>query len=119
MSKAGKLIHKIEIQKNLSTAVNDANEPINKWITIRKCWAGIEPVGSREFFSAVQLNFETTHDALIRDDTPCTDSRNSITQGCRVIWGDRVLSIEGVMRVADDSRYLRLSCTEDTRPAGA
>lgn len=49
---AGRLRHRISLQKQISTKDPDTGERVNTWLEIAKLWAAIEPLSAREFIAA-------------------------------------------------------------------
>lgn len=102
---AGFLRHSVTIQSR--TDVSDGRGgSAPTWGTHVAVWANVSPVSSGEAFSAGQLQGSITHRVTLR-------YQSGITTGMRVLWGSRVLLIEGVRNLDEERRVVVLDCREE------
>lgn len=85
MIKAGKLIHKVCIEKKIVSR-DTAGGEIVSWIPFTYQWASIEPLIGKEFFAAQQWQFTASHKITIW-------YRAGIDpKTMRITWGSRVFN---------------------------
>ena len=76
---------------------------IVRWNDMVTVWAAVDPISSREHFSAQQTKVDITHRVKIR-------SRSEIDEKMRAIWGDTILLIESII---DDGVWMEILCKEE------
>lgn len=103
--RAGPLRHRITIQKATETQ-NAYGEPVASWSEFVQASASVDPISSREYFSAQRENAEITHRIRMR-------YRPNITHKMRVKWGERVFDIRSIINANSRNRSLELLCVED------
>lgn len=103
--RSGPLRHRVAIEQ--ATETQDAyGEPDVTWSTFVETWASVDPITSREYFSAQRENAEITHRVRMR-------YRPNITHKMRVKWGARVFDIRSIINANSRNRSLELLCVED------
>lgn len=101
---AGKLRHRVEIQKKTEGAADALGAPTYTWPTVAKRWASIEAMDGTEFVDAEaekeesQARFKVTFRAL---------SGLNSTQ-YRIAFGSRIFELTSVMNV--DERGIEHRC---------
>jgi SPP1 family predicted phage head-tail adaptor len=105
---AGRLRHRITLQEERPTRDSYKAEVLG-WVDVATVWAAVEPLRGREYFSAQQVNSEVSHRVTIR-------YRSGVTSAMRVLFGSRVLQIDGVINVNEQNRELQLMCIEGVSP---
>lgn len=107
-TKAGKFRHRVALQ-SATTALNAAREVVATWGTYAMRWASLAPTGSGTEWTRGQLRVTTTYTVLLRYDAVTAD----VTTKHRLLYGDRVFSIVGVVNPGERDRLIELTCTED------
>ena len=103
--KAGKLRHKITVQKVTET-LSGFGEPVQTWATFKTLMASVETTGGREFEALAQTHGELSH--LIK-----TRYSSGITSKMRVIFKGRTLQIIAPpSNIGETSRTLKILCQE-------
>lgn len=95
--------HRVAIQAASET--NTAGEVAETWSTVHVAWAAIEAGAGREFFRAQQVNADLTH-LVTMYNYPGLTTRH------RLLWGSRVLHIDGITDPTGDATYARVQCRE-------
>jgi SPP1 family predicted phage head-tail adaptor len=103
---AGPLNQRVSIQSPTFTR-NAMGEPVPTWITLGHRWAAIEPASGARVTNGEQLQSETTHVVRLR-------YWSSITPRCRILFGSRVLEINGIVAPAERGDEMVLACAETT-----
>ncbi|KXU38748.1 head-tail adaptor protein, partial [Ventosimonas gracilis] len=75
---AGKLRHRVEIQRAINSQDAQSGANIEAWQTIARVWASLEPLSARDFIAAQAAQNQITARAVIR-------YRKQITAGMRLI----------------------------------
>ncbi len=104
--RAGQLRNYVTIQQPTASSPNEFGETTDTWTTYARVRAGIIPQNSREFVSAKQVRGEMTHLVEIR-------SLGGVTSQMRVLFGTRVLNIDGVIDADERNRQMFLACIEE------
>lgn len=103
-----KLRNLVTIQDRIEE--QDSDGAINiEWDDFAKVWASIEPLSARDFISAQSEQSKITAriTILFRDD---------IEANMRVIHGNKIYTIEGVLPDKESGReYITLPCSEGIR----
>ena len=107
MIEAGRLRHLVSIEKRTKVR-GPSGEVKDVWRQHCRCWAAIEPLSSRERFEGDQPKLSVTHRVIIRH-------RDGILGGMRVVSGNRVFDIEGVINRQERGFALELTCQEVVR----
>ena len=102
--RAGKLRHKLELQRN-SPSRNAVGEEVADWRTIEVFWGAIIPLSGRELLNAQQGAAEMSHRIERR-------YVSGITATDRVKFGSRTFDINAVINVDERDRELHLMCME-------
>jgi SPP1 family predicted phage head-tail adaptor len=103
---AGKLRHRITLQKPVKTQSPATGAVINTWADVATLWADVTDVSVREFVAAQAGQSEVTARITIR-------YRDDVTNKNRIVYRGRIYNIHGVL--ADDksgSEYLTLPCSQ-------
>lgn len=103
---AGKLRHRVSLQKPVKTQNPSTGAVVNSWEEIAKPWAEVAPLSAREFVAAQATQSEVTTRITIR-------FRSDVTSKHRIVYAGKIFNIEGVL--ADDKSgrdYLTLPCSE-------
>ena len=102
--RAGQLRHPIIIQEVVET--RDAVGGITKtWDTWHQVRATITPLSSGEQIRAAQFGGETTHTVRIR-------YIDGLDLQHRILFGDRIFEITGIINFEERNRELLVSCKE-------
>ena len=104
---AGTLRHRVTIQR-ATQSQNSTGEPIETWATYVTRYAAVLPLVGREYFTAQQLQAETTHKILLRGDSSTT----AITPKDQILFGTRILRIESVINKNENGAEITLMCKE-------
>jgi SPP1 family predicted phage head-tail adaptor len=75
------------------------------WSTDAEVWAYVRPLKGYERMQAMHLKSPTTHKVTIR-------YRDGVTAAQRLLYGSRVLHINGVVNPDEANRFLELLCVE-------
>jgi len=103
---AGKLRHRVSLQKPVKAQNPMTGATVNSWQEITKLWADVVPLSAREFIAAQATQAEVTTRVTIR-------FRSDITSKHRIVYGDKIFNIEGVLPDPESGRdYLTLPCSE-------
>lgn len=105
--KAGKLKHRITIQKKTSSKTSTGSIKI-KWEDVCKVWASFEPSSVKEFLASQSIKSEVIAKIIIR-----YNKNLSIDSTMRVLYRDKVYNIVGVLPDLNCGLdYLTLSVSE-------
>lgn len=102
--KIGDLRHRIDLQ-SYTDYIDIYGKPDRSWTTYATVWAQITPTSSSESINGLQLNASTTHAVLIR-------YREDVQANHRVLFGSRVLNIQGVRNLDETNIATGLTCQE-------
>lgn len=103
---AGKLRHRITLQKPVKTQSPTTGAVINSWAEVARLWADVVDLSARDFVAAQAGQSEVTSRITVR-------YRDDITDKYRILYRGRVYNIHGVL--ADDKsgfEYLTLPCSQ-------
>ena len=103
---AGKLRHRITLQKPVKTQSASTGAVINTWEDVAVLWADVVDLSAREFIAAQAAQSEITTRITVRH-------RDDVTSKHRILFGGRVYNIHGAL--ADDKsgrEYLTLPCSQ-------
>jgi SPP1 family predicted phage head-tail adaptor len=86
---AGKLRHKVTIQRKVEGQDSETGEPIPAvWAAFTNAWASVEPLSARDLISAKAAQSEAKKRIVIR-------YRPGILPTMRILHGDRIYDIVG------------------------
>lgn len=103
---AGKLRHRVTIQKPGRTQDPVTGEIKNGWTDVATVWASVEPLSVKEFIAAESGQSEVTTRITIR-------YRQGITAKMRAVYRGANYNIKGVLADPKSGReYLTLPCSE-------
>ncbi|WP_084999597.1 phage head closure protein [Cronobacter sakazakii] len=103
---AGKLRHRITLQKPVKKQSPTTGAIINTWEDVATLWADVVDLSVREFVAAQAGQNEVTSRITIR-------YRQDVTNKHRILYRGRIYNIHGVL--ADDKsglEYLTLPCSQ-------
>lgn len=103
---AGKLRHRVTLQKPVKTQSPSTGAVINTWEDVAVLWADVVDLSAREFIAAQAAQSEITTRITVRH-------RNDVTSKHRILFRGRVYNIHGAL--ADDKsglEYLTLPCSQ-------
>lgn len=102
---AGHLRHRITIQsETLSSDGRGGYTGVQG--TSFTAWARVSPVSAREAFAHGMVQGSITHRVTLR-------YQSGIRPKMRVLWGTRVLLIQGVRTIDEERRVVELDCVEE------
>jgi len=101
---AGRLRHKVTIQRKVSTK-NEWNEPVVEWKDVTTVWASVEPIRGREFWASRQVQSEVTHRVRIR----CLPG---LDPTMRIVFKDREFNIEAIRNIEERNAEMEILVTE-------
>lgn len=102
--KAGKLRHRIIIEKNYGENQDAQGHVTDDWQPYLRRWASVEPIGGRELWNARQLQPDITHRVRIRWDAVA----DTITAAMRINHRGRYLHLLEPPRKAQEERDIEL-----------
>ncbi|WP_110685079.1 phage head closure protein [Salinicola aestuarinus] len=103
---AGKLRHRVQLQKKDQRQDPYSGEMLDDWQTTATVWASVEPLSVREFIAAGAERAAVTTRIVIR-------YRAGVTAQMRIVHRDRIYNIQGVQPDPRSGReYLTLPCVE-------
>ena len=102
--------HKITIQSPAGSS-DALGERTTVWSDMAKVFASVEPLRSTEIIAASQSQMEVTHRVILRYDSALA----SMTHGWRLLFGERVFVINGIINRDERDRQLELLCIEGLR----
>jgi len=108
--RGGRLRFSVIIQSPAG-ARDAVGERSTTWSNIATVFATIEPLKADEVIAASQAQMQITHRVIIRYDSAIS----AITNGWRVLFGTRVLVIDGILNRDEKDRQLELLCFEGLR----
>lgn len=107
MIKAGRLRHRIILQKKQTTQDQVSGAEIVDWIDVAKLWAAIEPLSAREFIAAQSIQSKISTRIIIR-------RRKDIDAAMRIFHesSGQVYDIHGELQDKDSGlEYMTLPCS--------
>lgn len=111
MLKAGKLRHRVVIQRPVETQNSTTGATTVTWQDVATVWAAIEPLSAREFIAAQAENSKVSTRITVR-------YRADLTHEMRLYHAakDKIYNIEGVLSDKESGlEYLTLPCSEGVR----
>lgn len=110
---SGKLNERILIQKYTATQ-NEFGEQVKTWATVHSCWASVNPIQGREWFTARQSLSNVDYRFRVRYIDTSTDIPDGITPKMRVVYNDMNYDIDSVINVGERDREIEIMCTKVT-----
>ncbi|MBI6132322.1 phage head closure protein [Serratia marcescens] len=105
---AGKLRHRITLQKPEKVQNPDNGEMEDAWLDLTTIWAEVVPLSSREFVAAQAMQNAVTTRITIR-------YRQDIQPKYRILFRGKIFNIEGILSDPKSGlEYLTLPCSEGT-----
>lgn len=105
MVEAGKLRHKIDIQK-FTTTKDSYGEDIKTWASYHKCYASVNPLRGKEYFDTQQIVPEVDNKITIR-------YKSGIAPTMRIVWGTRTYEIRSVTNPDERNIMLEFLAVEN------
>jgi len=105
----GRYRHRITIERQQTVLDPDTNEPTKTWVPFAKRWATIQPLRSREYWAAAQVQSEATHTIRMRY-TP------GIRSDMRIVFKDRIFDIVGPPRNLDEENRITELLVKEVEP---
>jgi SPP1 family predicted phage head-tail adaptor len=103
--RAGKLRHRVELQKPTESTLGSDGLPVVTWSTQERRWAEIRPLSARELFAAQQVQAQVTHAVKLRWTNP-------LNAKYRIKWNTRYFGIESVIDPDERNVEHTLLCRE-------
>lgn len=91
---AGKLRHRVSLQRNEPTQNQSTGEILDKWVEYAKVWAAVEPLSARDFIAAQAVQSKVAARIVMR-------YRSDILPTHRIVHRGTVYTIAGVLPDAD------------------
>ncbi|BEN55254.1 phage head closure protein [Serratia marcescens] len=105
---AGKLRHRITLQKPVKVQDTTSGEMIDTWQDVSNLWAEVSPLSAREFVAAQAMQNAVTTRIKIR-------YRQDIEPKYRILFLGKIFNIEGILSDPKSGlEYLTLPCSEGT-----
>jgi len=103
---AGKLRHRITIQKPVSSQDPTSGDAKVNWTNHAEVWAAVEPLSVREFISAQSMQSQVVARITVR-------YRDDLTAKMRILYRDRIYNPQGWLPDPDSGlEYLTAPVTE-------
>lgn len=103
--RAGKLRHRISIERAIETQDSSYNEAVLQWVLFAEVSANIIPLSGRELIRAKQVELETDTEITIR-------YMDGLSPKMRIVYRDRVFEILNIINTEERNREIRLLCSE-------
>lgn len=101
---AGQLCHLVTLYRPVPS-VNEAGETTVSWEPVRQTWMGIRPLRAFEVERAREVHTDRTHTATAR-------YAADIANDWRIVHGDTVLQIIGIVDVGNRNVEFEIACRE-------
>jgi len=108
--RAGKLNKLLQIEYPGGTT-DSVGQRTTTWTLAAVVWGSIIPVKAETRLLAAQGHASTTHRIRVR----ASNQLHGIDGSCRVVYGCRVFTIDGIINVDERNREYELLCTEGLR----
>ncbi|MBN5310471.1 phage head closure protein [Serratia marcescens] len=103
---AGKLHHRITLQKPVKVQNPETGSVENIWQNLAQLWAEVSPLSAREFVAAQAMQNSVTTRITIR-------YRQDIEPKYRILFRGKIFNIEGILSDPESGlEYLTLPCSE-------
>lgn len=99
------LKHQVQLQSRNATGSAQEASVANDWQTIATCYAEVRPRDAKELTGSQSIWPQATEVVTIR-------YRSGVNASQRFLFKGRELEINGVLNVAEESRYLECYCSE-------
>lgn len=103
--RAGKLRHRISIERAIETQDSSYNEAVIQWVLFAEVSASIIPLSGRELIRAKQVELETDTEITIR-------YLDGLSPKMRIMYRDRVFEILNIINTEERNREIHLLCSE-------
>lgn len=103
--KIGQLRHKVQIQTPKETQDN-LGGTVTIWESFSDAFAEIKPISGKEYMAQSGLNSEISHQITMR-------FIPGMTSTMRIIFGERIFTIESVINLYETNRVLQLMVKEN------
>ena len=108
--RSGSLRHRIILQS--PTGSRDAvGERTTTWTDVATVFASVNPLSVRELLAAGQTQSEVSHRVRLR----YSSALAALDASWRILFGSRVLVIQGVRNIDEQKREFELMCSEGLR----
>lgn len=113
MIAAGKLRHRVTLQRNTIAQDPTTGEMVSGWADLATVWASVQPLSTRDVLAAAASNSETRGRMVIRWRDDLSDATK-----LRVLYRGRVHYVIGYREDTDSGReYLTLDVSEGVKDA--
>lgn len=107
MTTAADLQDRIVLQRPFVT-LNGLGEEVTTWAVAATAWAQVRALTTRQWFAALQVQTEITHQVLIR-------WRPGVQPGWRIVWRGLLLDIVGEPIPVGAREWLRITAASRAR----
>ena len=108
--RSGSLRHRVTLQSPAGSR-DAVGERTTTWTNMATVWASVNPLSVRELLAAGQIQSEVSHRVRLR----YADALAALDASWRVLFGSRVLVIQGVRNIDERQREFELMCSEGIR----
>lgn len=108
--RAGTLRHRVILQSPAGSR-DAVGERTTTWTNVATVWASVGPLTARELIAAGQPMSEVSHRVRVRHSATIA----ALDGSWRVLFGSRVLVIQGVRNIDERDREYELLCSEGVR----
>lgn len=81
---------------------------VESWATSHTLWAKVKPLSSRERLYSQQIQYQRSHEIIIRYQSSLTLDNSS-----RIIYDSRTFQVKGVRNADERKAYLVIDCEEN------
>jgi len=99
--------HRVVLQQPNPT-VDTFGQPVKGWSTVATVWASVEPLNGREYFTAQQINAETTVRIRLRYGSELA----SLSQDWRATFDGKIYDILSIIQPREINQEIILMCGE-------
>ena len=103
--RAGKLRHRISIERAIETQDSSYNEAVLQWVLFAEVSANIIPLSGRELIRAKQVELETDTEITIR-------YLDGLSPKMRIVYRGRFFEILNIINTEERNREIHLLCSE-------
>lgn len=104
MIAAGTLRHAVTFEERVETPMPSGETGI-AWVLFANAQVNIRPVSAKELMEHGQIAHQVTHVITMR-------YLDGVRKDHRILYGDRVFQIAGIVNVEERNRVLQLNCYE-------
>lgn len=102
---AGKLRHRVSLQRQQLTQNAATGEMTTTWVVVAEAWASIEPLSARELLAAQAMQSQVTARIVMR--------KREIDASWRIVSGTKRYNIHGILTdPVSGAEYITLPCSE-------